>query len=225
MSDTQLNLVKLLPALAEGAAQLGAHLTDQQNLLLLQFLTLLNKWNKAFNLTAVRDPIEMLSRHILDSLSLLPVLKDQRLNATTNTFTVLDVGTGAGLPGIPLAICMSDTNFVLLDSNGKKTRFVFQACVELGLKNVEVETTRIENYQSSSQVDIVISRAFASLKDFVNGCDAVASPNTRLIAMKGLYPAEEIADLPPKWKAVSSHELKIPGTEGARHYIEIVRKS
>lgn len=225
MSETQLNLIKLLPDLVEGAAELGAHLTEQQSSLLLQFLTLLNKWNKAFNLTAVRDPKEMLSKHLLDSLSLLPVLRDQRLKATTNTFTVLDVGTGAGLPGIPLAICMPDTNFVLLDSNGKKTRFVFQACVELGLRNVEVETTRIENYQSSNQVDIVVSRAFASLKDFVNGCDAVASPNTRLIAMKGLYPTEEIADLPLKWTAVSSHELKIPGTEGARHYIEIARKS
>jgi len=225
MSETQLNLIKLLPDLVQGAAELGAGLTEQQSTLLLQFLTLLNKWNKAFNLTAVRDPNEMLSRHLLDSLSLLPVLGNQRIKTTSNTFTVLDVGTGPGLPGIPLAICMPDTKFVLLDSNGKKTRFVFQACVELGLKNVEVQTTRIENYQSSNQVDIVLSRAFASLKDFVVGCHAVASPNTRLIAMKGLYPAAEIADLPPTWMVVSSQEIQIPGSEGARHLIELARKN
>lgn len=225
MSETQLNLIKLLPELAQGAAALGAHLTEQQSSQLLQFLTLLTKWNKAFNLTAVRDPKEMLSRHLLDSLSLLPVLNNQRVKSTCSTFTVLDVGTGAGLPGIPLAICMPDTNFVLLDSNGKKTRFVFQACVELGLKNVEVQTTRIENYQSSNQVDIVVSRAFASLKDFVVGCHAVAGAKTRLIAMKGVYPAAEIADLPPKWIAVHFAELQIPGSEGARHYIELARKS
>jgi 16S rRNA (guanine527-N7)-methyltransferase len=225
MSETQLNLIKLLPDLVQGAAELGAGLTEQQSTLLLQFLTLLNKWNKAFNLTAVRDPKEMLSRHLLDSLSLLPVLRNQRIKTTSSTFTVLDVGTGPGLPGVPLAICMPDTKFVLLDSNGKKTRFVFQACVELGLKNIEVQTTRIENYQSSNQVDIVVSRAFASLKDFVDGCHAIASPNTRLIAMKGLYPAAEIADLPPNWMVVCSQELRIPGSEGARHFIELARKS
>jgi len=225
MSETQLNLLKLSPVLVQGAAELGADLTEQQSALLLQFLTLLNKWNKAFNLTAVRDPKEMLNRHLLDSLSLLPVLRNQCLTTASSTFTVLDVGTGPGLPGIPLAICMPGTKFVLLDSNGKKTRFVFQACVELGLKNVEVQTTRIKNYQSSNQVDIVVSRAFASLKDFVVGCHAVASPNTRLIAMKGLYPAEEIADLPPKWVVVSSQEIQIPGSEGARHFIELARKS
>src|SRR5690606_27399445 len=104
---------------------------------------------------AVRDPREMLSRHLLDSLSLLPVVRELRLQNAAKNFTVMDVGTGPGLPGIPLAICMPDTRFVLLDSNGKKTRFVFQACIELGIKNVEVENIRIENYQSDRQVDIV----------------------------------------------------------------------
>jgi 16S rRNA (guanine527-N7)-methyltransferase len=120
---------------------------------------------------------------------------------------------------------MPDTNFVLLDSNGKKTRFVFQACVELGLKNVEVQTTRIENYQSANQVDIVVSRAFASLKDFVEGCHAVAGPNTRLIAMKGLYPSEEIADLQSLWTVIDSQKIDFPGSEGVRHFIELARKS
>ena len=124
MSPTQLDVSTFLPDLAQGAAKLGADLTEQQSLRLMQFLALLNKWNKAFNLTAVRDPKEMLGRHLLDSLSLLPVLRIQRSKTASNAFTILDVGTGAGLPGLPLAICMPDTNFVLLDSNGKKTRFV-----------------------------------------------------------------------------------------------------
>jgi 16S rRNA (guanine527-N7)-methyltransferase len=225
MSPTQLDISTFLPNLAQGAAKLGADLTEQQSLRLMQFLALLNKWNKAFNLTAVRDPKEMLGRHLLDSLSLLPVLRIQRSKIASNEFTILDVGTGAGLPGIPLAICMPDTNFVLLDSNGKKTRFVFQACVELGLKNVEVQTTRIENYQSANQVDIVVSRAFASLKDFVERCHAVAGPNTRLIAMKGLYPSEEIADLQSFWTVIDSQKIDIPGLEGVRHFIELARKS
>lgn len=225
MSPTQLDISTFLPNLAQGAAKLGADLTEQQSLRLIQFLALLNKWNKAFNLTAVRDPKEMLGRHLLDSLSLLPVLRIQRSKIASNEFTILDVGTGAGLPGIPLAICMPDTNFVLLDSNGKKTRFVFQACVELGLKNVEVQTTRIENYQSANQVDIVVSRAFASLKDFVERCHAVAGPNTRLIAMKGLYPSEEIADLQSFWTVIDSQKIDIPGSEGVRHFIELARKS
>jgi 16S rRNA (guanine527-N7)-methyltransferase len=225
MSPTQLDISTFLPNLAQGAAKLGADLTEQQSLRLMQFLALLNKWNKAFNLTAVRDPKEMLGRHLLDSLSLLPVLRIQRSKIASNEFTILDVGTGAGLPGIPLAICMPDTNFVLLDSNGKKTRFVFQACVELGLKNVEVQTTRIENYQSANQVDIVVSRAFASLKDFVEGCHALAGPNTRLIAMKGLYPNEEIADLQSFWTVIDYQKIDIPGLEGVRHFIELARKS
>jgi 16S rRNA (guanine527-N7)-methyltransferase len=225
MSPTQLDISTFLPNLAQGAAKLGADLTEQQSLRLMQFLALLNKWNKAFNLTAVRDPKEMLGRHLLDSLSLLPVLRIQRSKIASNEFTILDVGTGAGLPGIPLAICMPDTNFVLLDSNGKKTRFVFQACVELDLKNVEVQTTRIENYQSANQVDIVVSRAFASLKDFVEGCHAVAGPNTRLIAMKGLYPSEEIADLQSFWTVIDYQKIDIPGLEGVRHFIELARKS
>ena len=225
MSPTQLDISTFLPNLSQGAAKLGADLTEQQSLRLMQFLALLNKWNKAFNLTAVRDPKEMLGRHLLDSLSLLPVLRIQRSKIASNEFTILDVGTGAGLPGIPLAICMPDTNFVLLDSNGKKTRFVFQACVELGLKNVEVQTTRIENYQSANQVDIVVSRAFASLKDFVERCHAVAGPNTRLIAMKGLYPSEEIADLQSFWTVIDSQKIDIPGLEGVRHFIELARKS
>jgi 16S rRNA (guanine527-N7)-methyltransferase len=224
MSEAEQHFQQFSPVLKQGAAKLGVDLSALEITRLLQFLALLNKWNKAFNLSAVREPKEMMSRHLLDSLSLLPLIREQRSVSSTEAFTVLDVGTGPGLPGIPLAICMADTKFVLLDSNGKKTRFVFQACLELGIKNVEVENTRIENYQSTRQVDIVVSRAFASLADFTRGCEPVAGPNTKLIAMKGQYPAEEVAALPAHWQIIRTHELKIPGSDGDRHFIELVKK-
>ncbi|MDO9475361.1 MAG: 16S rRNA (guanine(527)-N(7))-methyltransferase RsmG [Pseudohongiella sp.] len=223
MSETALDFNQYSKQLKQGAGFLGVVLSDTEISSLLQFLALLNKWNKAFNLSAVRNPAEMLSRHLLDSLSLMPLLREHRLTAPTKPFTVLDVGTGPGLPGIPLAICMPDTDFLLLDSNGKKTRFVFQACLELGIKNVEVANSRIENYQSNRQVDIVVSRAFASLVDFASGCEKVADANTRLIAMKGQFPTEEIAELPSSWQIVRSHELQIPDLDGARHFIELAK--
>lgn len=225
MSESEINFKEFCQALKQGSTKLGLDLSESEINLLLRFLTLLNKWNKAFNLSAVRDPGEMLSRHLLDSLSLLPLVRELRLQDPTKNFNVLDVGTGPGLPGIPLAICMPDTRFVLLDSNGKKTRFVFQACIELGIKNVEVENTRIENYQSARQVDIVVSRAFASLVDFARGCELVAGSNTRLIAMKGQYPAEEITALPEHWQVLRTHELKVPGSDGDRHFIELTRRT
>jgi 16S rRNA (guanine527-N7)-methyltransferase len=225
MSEAALDFNQYSKQLKQGAEFLGIVLSEAESSSLLQFLVLLNKWNKAYNLSAVRNPAEMLSRHLLDSLSLMPLLREHRLIAPTKPFTVLDVGTGPGLPGIPLAICMPDTDFLLLDSNGKKTRFVFQACLELGIKNVEVANTRIENYQSTRQVDIVVSRAFASLVDFALGCEKVADTNTRLIAMKGQYPTQEITDLAPTWNVVRTHELQIPDLDGARHLIELAKKS
>lgn len=225
MSQPEINFQEFALTLTQGSARLGLNLSETEVSQLLRFLVLLNKWNKAFNLSAVRDPREMLSRHLLDSLSLLPLVRELRLQESTKNFTVLDVGTGPGLPGIPLAICMPDTDFVLLDSNGKKTRFVFQACTELGIKNVEVENTRIENYQSDRQVDIVVSRAFASLFDFTRGCEPVSGANTRLIAMKGQYPAEEIAALPAHWQIIRTHELQVPGSDGDRHFIELARRT
>lgn len=224
MSLTVQNFDEFSRMLQQGAAELGVSLSEQENHQLLRFLALLEKWNQAFNLSAVRDPRQMLSRHLLDSLSLLPRVRAMSQEAA-RPFTVLDVGTGPGLPGIPLAICVPDVDFVLLDSNGKKTRFVFQACIELGIRNVTVENTRIENYQSKRQVDIVVSRAFASLADFAQGCEAIAGANTRLLAMKGLYPGEEIAALPAHWQLTGSHEVTVPGTEGARHFIELSKRA
>ncbi len=145
-------------ALCDGLAQLELPLSELQQDQLLAYLDLLFKWNRSFNLSGVRDMSQMLSRHVLDSLSLAPLLTGQ---------CVLDVGTGPGLPGIPLAICFPDKQFVLLDSNGKKTRFVFQAKLQLGLKNVDVHHGRIETFKETCRIDTIVSRAFSSLVDMV----------------------------------------------------------
>lgn len=215
----------LLGQLEHGLKRMGLNLAPTAQASLIDYILLLDKWNKAYNLSAIRDPLQMVSRHLLDSLSLLPrvsALKNQA--ASGEPFRVLDVGTGAGLPGIPLAICLPDVQFALLDSNGKKTRFVFQAITALQLGNVNVAHTRIENYQSSGQIAIVVSRAFASLADFASGCEHLCHPQTRLLAMKGVYPDAEIAELSAGWQVVHSELLEVPDTDGQRHLIELQRQ-
>ncbi|MBA1331882.1 16S rRNA methyltransferase [Candidatus Endoriftia persephone str. Guaymas] len=173
--------------LAQGIAALGMqqdqHVSDQ----LLHYHALLHKWNQAFNLTAVRDPLEMIDRHLLDSLSLLPYVEGKR---------VLDMGTGAGLPGIPLAICLPQTQFVLLDSNGKKIRFVRQAMMELGLQNVEPVQARLEAYQPVEPFDLLISRAFTGLANMLKLIEHLVQPGSSLLAMKGKNLQQELATLP-----------------------------
>lgn len=219
----------LLLSLQQGLDRMSLTVLPAAQSLLVDYVLLLDKWNKAFNLSAIRDPAEMLSRHLLDSLSLIPriqaLLQDHKSRLGKNRLTILDVGTGPGLPGIPLAICLPEHQFVLLDSNGKKTRFVLQATIELGLSNVQVENRRIENYQSDRQVDIVVSRAFASLADFARGCETVCGPDTRLIAMKGLYPADEIDHLPPNWMLTGAFRLEVPDSDGERHLIELEKQN
>lgn len=216
-----MNLTKadLTKQLQPGLAEMGLDLGQTQQAAMIEYVHLLDKWNQAFNLSAVRDPVEMVSRHLLDSLSLLPRI--QQLSEGKAGFTILDVGTGPGLPGIPLALSLPEANFVLLDSNGKKTRFVFQAVVALGLNNVKVENARIESYQSPGQLDIVVSRAFSSLADFALGCEHLCGPDTRLLAMKGLYPTDEIADLPSHWQHVDARAVDIPQCDAQRHIIEL----
>lgn len=169
-----------------GLASIGVSLSSGQVEQLIRYLQLLHKWNKAFNLTAVRDPSQMVSRHLVDSLQVAPWVQGQR---------VVDVGSGAGLPGIPLAIAFPEREFVLLDSNGKKTRFLTQAKLTLSLANVEVVQSRIEDFRPGKRFDTVVSRAFASLGDFWRSAHHLLAPDGRFLAMKGRYPAAELDEL------------------------------
>ena len=196
------------------AANLGVVCEPKVLAQLGQYLDELLKWNQHFNLLGMSKAEGIKSKHILDSLAVSPFLNGE---------TILDVGTGAGLPGIPLAIANPDKHFVLLDSNGKKTRFLFQAKVALGLSNVTVENCRIENYQSKRQIDIVMSRAFASLRDMVDLSQHLLNEQGQWVAMKGRYPDQEIAELPSSAQVIGIEKLSIPGEEGERHLIRLKR--
>ena len=186
---------------------------DRQRLL--AFVRLLAKWNAAYNLTAVRDPEEMVTRHLLDSLVLLPYVQGPR---------VLDIGTGPGLPGIPLAVARPDCAFTLLDANAKKTRFVTQAVGELGLKNVEVVQTRVENYRPVEKFDTLVARAFSNIADMLNNAQHLCAPGGRFLAMKGVYPEAELAAIPAGYAVSEVVALKVPGLEAARHLAIITRR-
>lgn len=183
--------------------------------LLLAFVHLLAKWNAAYNLTAVRDPQEMITRHLLDSLVLLPYVQGPR---------VLDIGTGPGLPGIPLAVARPDCAFTLLDANAKKTRFVTQAVGELGLKNVEVVQERVENYRPVEKFDTLVARAFSSIADMLNNARHLCAPGGRFLAMKGVYPEAELAAIPADFAVSEVVALKVPGLDAARHLAIITRR-
>lgn len=200
--------------LAHGARLLGIDLTEDQQGQLLAYLTLLNKWNKAYNLTAVRNPDEMVSRHLLDSLSILPYIQGERW---------LDVGSGGGMPGVMLAIMFPARRFTLLDSNGKKTRFLTQVKNELGLTNLQVVNSRVEAFEPGQPFDGITSRAFASLADFTQLTRHLGTEQTRWLAMKGVYPDEELAALPVDFKLESSAQLQVPGCVGSRHLLILRR--
>ena len=196
----------------EGSERLGIRLPVGASRRLARYLTLLERWNRAYNLTAVRDLDAMVIRHLLDSLSILPWLQGTR---------VLDVGSGAGLPGIPLAIAQPDCEFCLLDSNGKRTRFLMQVVAELQLINVSVVRSRVEDYPSVTLFDCVVSRAFATLADMVAGAGRLCAPNGRLLAMKGVFPDDELAHLPPGYTVVGVYPLHVPHLEAERHLVHL----
>lgn len=200
--------------LEQQCQQIDIQLSDEQYDQLLKYHALLVKWNKAFNLTAVRSPEEMISRHLVDSLSVLPYIEVERL---------IDVGSGPGLPGIPLAICRPDLPITLLDSNIKKSRFQFQAKAELKLDNVEVIHQRVEQYTPDQLFDGVISRAFASLQDMLHWTGHLCSDDGIFLAMKGMYPVEEVELLPESINLRQSVRLNVPGTEGERHLLMLGR--
>jgi len=198
--------------LSWGIAQLGLAVPAPAQANLLRYLEQLHKWNKAYNLSGIRDPGQMLDLHILDSLTLLPHIE---------AGPVADIGTGAGLPGLPLAICMPDRKFVLIDSNSKKTRFIFQTVALLELPNVEVVHSRAQDYASNPQVAIVTSRAFASLASFIEAGRHLLADDGKFLAMKGLVDDEELRAIPGQFTATACHRLTIPGTTLTRHAIEI----
>lgn len=203
--------------LAQGAGELGVELSTRQQQQLLAYLALLIKWNKAYNLTAVRDPDEMVSRHLLDSLSLVPYVGEAGDNW-------LDVGSGGGMPGIPLAILFPERRFTLLDSNGKKTRFLTQVKLELQLANLEVIHSRVEAFQPAQPFAGIVSRAFSSLDDFANWTRHLGDRHTQWLAMKGVHPDDELQALPADFRLTASHLLKVPGCQGQRHLL-ILRRS
>ena len=195
--------------LREGLARMHIDLSDDQRQRLVDYLLLLYKWNRVYNLTAVREPAHMVSRQLLDSLSILPWVEGPR---------VLDVGCGAGLPGIPLAIALPDLQFTLLDANGKKTRFVQQVAGELGLGNVTVVQARVEQLQDDAGFNTITSRAFAELHQMIDLTAHLLARGGRWAAMKaGLEELDE-SRLPPGTRC-AAHELQVPGESGVRHLV------
>ncbi|MBD1585839.1 16S rRNA (guanine(527)-N(7))-methyltransferase RsmG [Pseudomonas typographi] len=201
--------------LSTGAHALGIDLQGKQIEQLLGYLGLLIKWNKAYNLTAVRDPDEMVSRHLLDSLSVLPWLGDAE--------HWLDVGSGGGMPGIPMAIMFPHRAITTLDSNGKKTRFQTQVKLELGLANLHVVHSRVEQHVPPEPYGGIISRAFSSLADFAQLTRHLGDRQTRWLAMKGLHPADELVALPPDFILDEAQALAVPGCQGQRHLLILRR--
>ncbi|MEN3363832.1 MAG: rRNA (guanine527-N7)-methyltransferase [Burkholderiales bacterium] len=201
--------------LADGARALRLDLSDTQITQLMDYLALLSKWNAVYNLTAVRDPAQMVTQHLLDSLTVAPAFADAH--------NVLDVGAGGGLPGMVLAIARPDMRVSMIDTVHKKTAFLTQAKAELGLKNVTVHTMRVEQLQVADKYDVITSRAFAELADFVNWSGHLLSDGGRFIAMKGVMPGEEIARLPAGWKVTEVRQLHVPGLDAERHLVFIKR--
>lgn len=190
--------------------QTALSITDQQKAQLVKLILLLNKWNKAYNLTSVRDPMDMLVKHILDSLVVSPYLSGERF---------IDVGTGPGLPGLPLAIINPHKQFVLLDSLGKRISFIRHAVRELGLHNVETVLSRVEEYRPEQLFDGVLSRAFASLKDMTDWCQHLPNQDGYFYALKGLYHQEEVEELGEKFTIQQVIQLQVPTLVGKRHLV------
>lgn len=207
---------KVRARLENGLEKLGMNLQYQEQQKLLAYIALLEKWNKAYNLSAVREREEMVSKHLLDCLAVLPILRKEKIR------TLVDLGSGAGLPGIPLAIACPDWEITLVDSNGKKAGFLRQAKTQLQLDGITIINDRIENLQQP--FDAVISRAFASLKDMVVLANGLLDQKTILWAMKGRLAQEELSELPKPYKVSASYALAIPECEGERHLLKIIHE-
>lgn len=202
--------------LSAGVVALGLTLPSGAQDKLLAYLALLLKWNRTYNLTAVRDEAGMVTHHLLDSLAALPYLGDVRALA--------DVGSGAGLPGLALAIARPDLGVVSVEAVQKKAAFQQQAKIELGLANVEVRGERVEALSQEKTFDAVISRAFSSIAEFIRLAGRLVAPGGRLLSMKGVYPAEEVAAVPAGWRVSASPAIVVPGLDAQRHLIILERE-
>ena len=202
-----------LDRLQQGVETLGLNATELPLQDYLSYIELLVQWNSAYNLTAIRDPEKMLAYHVLDSLSILPFIHGN---------DCLDIGTGAGLPGIILALASPDTQWILLDGNNKKTRFVQQAVMTLNLKNVDVVCSRVENYEPEHSFSTIVSRAFGSLADFYACSHHLLVPGGSLLAMKGPDPEEEISALSTEEVTTTIIPLSVPGVTASRTLVQIV---
>ena len=216
---TTTNDLQLGDTLSAGAEALGLTLSAGQHQKLLAYLALMAKWNRTYNLTALRDPAQMMTHHLLDSLA--------AVSAFADADNVLDVGAGGGLPGIVLAIWAAEAHptmkVSMIDTVHKKTAFLTQAKAELQLSNVSVYTARVEQLQVDQPFDVITSRAFAELNDFINWSNHLLQPGGRYIAMKGVMPQDEIARLPDGWKVEKTQALQVPGVDAERHLIFIER--
>jgi 16S rRNA (guanine527-N7)-methyltransferase len=202
------------PTLIAGAAQLGIELSELQAQQLIRLLDELDDWNQRMNLTAIKERGAQITKHLLDSLSVQPFLQGER---------VLDVGTGAGFPGLPLAIVNPSRQFMLLDSTAKKLKFIEHVSRSLELPNVQTVHTRAENFRPTQRFDIVLSRAVGPVEQFVKWAGHLVVGGGRLLAMKGRHPEAELAKLPSGWKLAAVHRLNVPALDEERHLVEICR--
>lgn len=207
-------MIDFITPLRAGLQALDIDQDPARILRLIDFIKLIEKWNRVYNLTAVRDPVKMIPVHLLDSLSVIRYI---------NGANIADVGSGAGIPGIPLAICQPDKQFVLVDSDAKKTRFMQQAVMELRLTNVRVCRARVEDFPETQRFDTVVCRAFSNIAEFVNSAGSLCKRAGRLLALKGKHPGKELAQLPIGYEVVTVDRLVVLGLERQRHVVEILK--
>ena len=203
---------QLLDYLEQLIAKTDLKVSVEQRTALIDYVLLINKWNKTYNLTAVRDVQEMVVKHIMDSIMVMPYVNGQQC---------IDVGTGPGLPGIPLAIMCPDKQFTLLDTLGKRVRFLNQVVYALGLTNVTPVQARVEEYTQNNDFDVVISRAFASLKDMLHWCAHLVHSRGEFLALKGQYPTDEVSECQSEYDIISKYALTIPDLNADRHVLII----
>jgi 16S rRNA (guanine527-N7)-methyltransferase len=201
-------------ALERGTQQLGLVLRPNAREQLLTYVALLAKWNRTYNLTAIRDPLGMVQLHLLDSLAVLP-----HLPLLGNHTRLVDAGSGAGLPGVPLALARPDWRVALVEANEKKAAFLRQVVIELALDNVDVHATRVQTWRPDCLFELVISRAFARLAEFIAACRHLAAPRGIFVAMKGKNPQDEILELPPDARCKHLLRLRVPFSDAERHLV------